>query len=226
MALGMVVLGALFSLVTATGRATARTSDRVDASQRGRTVMGSVIQQLRSSVCLPVTVPVPGYVQPYVVATPTTITWYSNIDSNPAVDQDGDGDPTYDPQQRRLTYVPMAGATPSRLVEERWNARPPIAAGTPASQTRTILTHLEPVSGTGPFSYGAYTADPADKEPSPFVPGVLERIVRVDVGFRVRPTSGNLESRRATTLRSSAYARVIDRTVDTANPFPTYGCTT
>lgn len=222
--LGMIVLGALFSLVTASSRATKRTSDRVDASQRGRSAMSTVIQELRASTCLPGTTE-GTYVRPFTVATPTTVTWYANLDNDPQTDRDGDGDPTYEPQQRRLTYVPEAGATPSRLVEERWSARPPIAAGTPPSMSRTLLTHLEPTSGTGVFSYGAY-ANGTDRSPGPFVPGDLTRVVRVDVDFRVRPTSPSVAQETSAALSSSAYARVINRTTSTAFPYPTYGCTT
>jgi len=222
--LGMIVLGALFSLVGASGRAMKRTSDRVDASQRGRAAMESTIQQLRASTCLPGSTE-GSYVRPFLDATPTSVTWYANLDDDPQADADGDGDPTYDPKQRRLTYVPATGSTPSKLVEDRWSSRPPVATGTAPTSSRVLLTDLEPVSGSGVFAYGAY-ASGTDTSPSGYVPGDLNRVVRVDVAFVVRPTSASREPATNTSLRSAAYARVINRTTSTAFPYPTYGCTT
>lgn len=229
MTLGMLVLGGLFSLVTAAGHSTKRTSDRVDAAQRGRIAMESTIQPLRASVCLP------GDVRPFVAASPTSVTWYANLDAEPyesgtavppgtktAADPNGDGDPTYDPARRRLTYLPASGTTPSQLVEDVWTD----PAGTGIPKSRILLTDLEPLAGrTGIFAYGAYS-DGAGTKLDPFVPGDLKRIVRVEVSFIVKPTSPSNDARVTTTLRNSVFARVVNRNVSPLAPLPTYGCTT
>lgn len=228
MLLGTLVLGGLLELVTTSERASKRVSDRVEATQRGRTAMEQVTQELRAMVCLPTPASGADTPPPIVEADATHVKWYSNLDASATVDENGDGDTAYDPEQRQLRIVGSAPATVS-LVEDRWTGALPVTAGSPATSTRTVIDVLDPSTDAGvdvPYlSYSGLATDgvtyvtlmPAEIAASP------GRVVRVDVAFRALPTRAGTTAtgrRPGVDLRTSIYARQVNRN---ANP-PIYGC--
>jgi prepilin-type N-terminal cleavage/methylation domain-containing protein len=228
MLLGTIVLGGLLGLVTTSERASKRVSDRVEAAQRGRTAMERVTQELRATVCLPTPASGAETPPPIVEADATHVKWYANLDASATVDENGDGDTAYDPQQRQLRIVGTAPSTVA-LVEDRWTGALPIAAGTAASSTRTLIDNLVPSTDAGVavpyFTYSGLAADgvsyqaltPAEITAAP------GRIVRVDVAFRALPTRADTTTagrRPGADMRTSVYARQVNRN---ANP-PIYGC--
>ena len=114
--IGMIVIMAAFMLLDRAVSGSAQIADREDASQRGRVAMEEITQRLRSEVCL-------GDSQPIVSGTDTSITFYTNLSSNPN-----------SAQKRTLRYV----AGEKRLYEDIYTGTGTFPALTfPASPNTT-----------------------------------------------------------------------------------------
>jgi Tfp pilus assembly protein PilW len=218
MGIAMIVLSAAGRLIVVTQASNARIEGRVDASQRGRTAIEAMTQELRAMVCLP------DQTAPVVSATPDSITWYADLDANT----------TFNQEQRRLTAVRDASGNLTSIVEERWiGVTPP--TNTAANRKRTLITNIkdkrdpsnnnaiEPV-----FSYYAYP-DGAATTPTTQLAGTvlaadLRKIVRVDIAFRaLASTRNNIDSKQAADFEDSVYARTVRR--DNGGNQPTFDCT-
>lgn len=229
MLLGTIVLGGLLGLVTTSERAGKRVSDRVDAAQRGRTGMEQISQALRAMVCLPAPASGAAVPTPIVEADATRVKWYANLDRSATADANGDGDPTYDPQQRQLRIV---GTPPAKVsvVEDRWTGALPVPGTTAASSSRVVIDGIVPSTDDGVtvpyFAYYGLASDGVAYEaltPAQITaaPG---RVVRIDVSFRALPSSKTqattVSQRPGADMRTSVYARQVNRS---ATP-PIYGC--
>lgn len=225
MMLGLVILGTAFGLITTSGNATKKISDRVDSAQRGRTALERMTQQLRATVCVPTGTPVT-YLKPFVAATATSVTWYANLDGDARTDspQSADGDPSFDPQQRRLSY----SAAARTIVEDRWAQAVPIVPATTApTSTKVLLTDVDPLPGVDVFRYLGYQ-DAVAAEPvvlPPLTSSDLGRVVGVNLSFIARPSTPSVSKVTSAVMQGSVYARTINRNTDTtSSPYPTYAC--
>jgi prepilin-type N-terminal cleavage/methylation domain-containing protein len=229
MVLGTIVLGGLLGLVTTSERAGKRVSDRVDAAQRGRNGMEQMSQALRAMVCLPSPATGGAAPTPIVEADATHIKWYANLDQSATVDANGDGDATYDPQQRQLRIAGTAPATAS-VVEDRWTGTLPVSASTAATSSRVVIDNIAPSADAGaavPYFryYGlASNGTSYDELTAAQIAAAPGRVVRIDLAFRALPSSRTqataVGQRPGADMRTSVYARQVNRS---ANP-PTYGC--
>jgi prepilin-type N-terminal cleavage/methylation domain-containing protein len=233
MLLGTIVLGGLLGLVTSSEQASKRVTDRIDASQRGRTAMEQIGQELRAMVCLPSPPSGGSAPAPVVEGDATHVKWYANLDNaatneNGVGDANGDGDPTYDPQQRQLRIVGTPPGT-VRVLEDRWTGPLPVAAGVAPSSTRLVLDGIAPATdGAATVPYLAYFGLRSDGTYETLAPADIAadpaRVVRIDVAFRALPSSRTQATtvgrRPGADLRTSVYARQVNRS---ATP-PIYGC--
>jgi len=230
MTLSLVVLGGLMTLVVATTRATGRVTDRVDASQRGRVAMTLITQQLRPMVCLPVA---GGAQRPVLEGTDTQVTWYANLDEDPAVDDDdrdgvadvagvGDADGSFDPEKRRLTFDATAGT----IVQSRWSGPLPVAdTATPTTQ-RQLLAGVRQ-TGTTPFlRYYAYASSSATVPtllPTPLSDADRQRVARVDVAYTADSAPARSE-RVSAPMEGTVFLRAVSRPAPPAPDLPIFSC--
>jgi len=219
MVLGLLVTGALFSVIVSAERATKRVGDRVDATQRGRTAISRMTQELRAMVCLPDTA-----TRPIVEGTDTQVTWYSNLDSDAAIDADGDGDPTFDPAMRRLEIA--SAPSGQAIVESRWDGALPVVAGTPPDRQSSLVAGVEPLESTPVFRFYGYADASATVPtllPTPLSADDLSRVAQIDVAFVTAATSTGADPRGNVVMRSSVYARTIRRS---STATPVFECST
>jgi type II secretory pathway pseudopilin PulG len=198
MVVGLIVLGAAFVLV---GRATAlqsRTQDRVDAHQRGRAALETMVSELRSGTCA-LTADGTSY-PPIIAGDGTRVVFYANTAGPNAL-----------PQRRELSY----DATTHQIWEDVYQLQSPatdttgrkgqvVVSPLPARQShRLVLDNVYPRdAGTPMFTYWSYrlkqlTAPPNDtyaatdelaQLPAPITTtDDAVRVVQVRMAIRVRP---------------------------------------
>ena len=120
MGIGLIVLLAAFMLLDRAVSGSTRLADRQEAVQRGRLTMELITRQLRSQVCL-------GQAQPILAGDDNSVTFYSNLSSNPN-----------SAQKRSLRYV----AAEKRLYEDVDNGTgtfPSLTVPAAPSQSREML---------------------------------------------------------------------------------------
>jgi type II secretory pathway pseudopilin PulG len=188
-AIGMVVLLALFGLVDVTQTGSSRVTQRVDASQRGRTAMEQMTQALRSVVCAKA----PADASPGVIAVgeDQQVQVYTAIQGVTP----GQAAPNaLEPELREYRFDPAG----DRLVETAWKG-----AGTLPNLTfpdeprrRSVLTHVAAPSGGAVFSYFAF-GDDGRIDPTPLATPLSDadrpRVARIGVRFVSRPSDGSAE---------------------------------
>lgn len=195
--IGLVVLFAALTITEVGAKSASRTSDRAEVTQRSRTAMNQIVQGLRSQVCFDGTTP------PIATGTADSVTYYAQVAN----------DPTFTPEQRTLTFNSAANT----IVE---TITPPSGP----TRSRTLATNVEragtvPV-GTTPFLQyytfdGAAPVTPpldASLTSDPIPANSVRKVIRVDVAFRTRPTSGRLDDARKVDLEGTVYTRNSDFT--------------
>ncbi len=209
MTVGMIVVLATFGIVDVSLRSNTRVLDRVDSIQRGRIAMELMTQQLRSQVCLGEGIPA------IVAAQDNTVTFHADL-----------GDAGFNPEKRRLTFVPGVAGSSGRITEERF-----AGAGTPPAvtfsaspyYTRTLADGVALVPSTPFLRYFAFTPDPVT--PDALLPtgatglGVVDRArtVKVAVAYRAVPTHKLNKSVEAT-FENYVYVRTADPTDPERSP--------
>jgi len=197
LAIGMVVLFAIFGLLDYTVSAQHKVEDRVDAVQRGRNAMEVITQQLRSQICLG-----PGY-PAITTADGNGLTFYTDL-----------GGDTPKLQRRTIAFNSATGA----VTETDWNMTGTIPTAPTFTLARTVnlATNLVAV-GTTPFlRYYAFTPNPVTPNMLLTSPGSLSdseeaRVVKIGVSFVARPTrGGNLTNQVPTTFQNEVYVRTSD----------------
>jgi type II secretory pathway pseudopilin PulG len=202
MLIGIVVLGAIMGLTEVAGRASGRTSDRVEVAQRARLAMERITRQLRSQVCLDSTT------YPILSGTDDSITFHADYDSVPL----------FRPQKRVLTYDPAGTGKLTEVVyDSTTSTGPPWAF--PGSPTRTfdVATHVGRI-GTTPFLryYAPDSTTPmttplsTNTSTNPLPANSVARVVRIEVAFEVLPESGYQDAERRTGLRNQVFLRNSD----------------
>jgi type II secretory pathway pseudopilin PulG len=230
MIIGIAVLGAALTLLEVGANSSTRTTDRVDATQRGRNVMIQVQRRLRSQVCLDDATP------PISFGDGNTIKYYTDTDSAP----------DFRPQWHWLWYDGTYKGGRGAIRESVYTADQAASQGPPFTFTGTprdrVLVEDVALNGSTPFlSYYAFdnTGTPTDESASPLATPLstditsdvlpansMAKVVRVDVSFRVlpgrtssatgAPTGNQNDAARDAVFTTSAYARNTDYTDTTA----------
>jgi type II secretory pathway pseudopilin PulG len=213
--LGIVVLFAAGGLIQVAAQSERRTSDRVQAVQRGRLVLDLMTQQLRSLVCL-------GRGQPAVLsAGPDEVVFVASLAAAPAAS----GQLQLD--QRTLRFEPAAGEPDvGRIVEEvrpGTGVPPAVTFATQPSRTRVLVQRVSRVAPGAPvFRYHRYdtaaTAALVELAP-PVALADRERMVRIDVAFDSHP-----DAREDARLKTTYADQVFLRTSDPSDPTRTFQC--
>ena len=196
MAVGMVVIFAIFGLLDYSVSAQRKVEDRVDAVARGRNAMETITQQLRSQICLG-----PGY--PAITsADSNSVTFFTDL-----------GGDTPKLQRRTITFNPSTGT----VTETDWNMSGSIPASPTYTLARTVnlATNLVGVANTGFFRYYAFTQNPVTPDRQltslPLVESDRAQVVKIGVSFVARPTrGGNLTNQVPTTFQNDVYVRTSD----------------
>jgi len=204
--IGGILLMALMAMVDASQGASDRIVQRVDSSQRGRVAMEQITQALRSQVCIkddPA-------LSPIADGRTTSLAFYAAVPRKVA----GQVNPTAFAPERRELRLESDG----RIVEE-------VRAGVGSypemnfptvTRARAILTNAAPLSAGKPiFTYWALKPDGTVSDlplATPLSADDRESVVRVDIGFVARPTSGARTRGTSTAFESSVSVRLPTRT--------------
>lgn len=98
-----------------------------------------------------------------------------------------------------------------------------------APRTRTLLTDVGRLDSQPVFLYYSFDGSGELTTPldgtlaTPIATNSTARVVRVDVAFEARPSSGNAEQSRRSGLRTSVYLRNTDHSGDDAEAERTWG---
>ena len=215
MTVGTVVMLAAFGLVDSGSAASKRVTDRVEATQIGRSAMEEVMQDLRSAVC--VWQGGTTYLKPFAdVSNATQVTFYRQLYGSPSGASDPGRTGTVAPQKVVLAV------TGGKLVETIYNPAGdgPLGTPTPApwtwptiSATHGLAANVQPVSaGADYFTYYAYPTGAAAPTGATALSlgggnvaaADLPRIVKVRVQFLFGPL-------RATTNGTDHYVSLSDQ---------------
>jgi prepilin-type N-terminal cleavage/methylation domain-containing protein len=206
--IGLIVIGAAYTILVAATPLSARTQDRVDAYQRGRLAMDVMASELRSQVCLPNT---SGNIIPPIIPTSSTaneVWFYSNTGNISAL------------AQKRRIYL-----SGNALKEDVWQGTGTLAAPTFAvnpTSTRTLISPVGLVSGVPLFSYYGFDSNlPASVNQllsAPVSAADSQKVVQVDISFIARPSNATAASPRDTTFQESVFFRTADPTDPAKGP--------
>ncbi len=224
MALGLIILTAVLSLVDTAQHSTNTSTQRADATQRGRTAMNQMIQGLRSQVCLKKDA---ASAQTTVTsATDTSVTFFTNIGRPDTANQ---GLPkAFAPQLR--TYSFSAG----KFIEQTSDSVLVSGAYTfPAvTRTRTLLTDSAQAYIDGKavpvFRYFAYKTDGSldtVQLPTPVPDADLPRIAQISVAFVAKPTDRTSNSAVQVAFTDDVTLRLLFPAPKTAVQNRTVACT-
>lgn len=213
--IGLIVLMAAFMLLDRAVTGSAQIADREDASQRGRVAMEEITQRLRSEVCL-------GDAQPIVAGTDSSVTFYTNLSSNPSA-----------AQKRTLRYV----AAEKRLYEDIYTGTGTFPALTFPATPNTTRELVRPIvqatkkSGSTTttlpfFSYWRYTANTTTgaltQLATPLSATDAPDVVMVSVAFRALPIrkveQTSDDAAFGSTFEGQAYVRIADPTNPSEGP--------
>jgi prepilin-type N-terminal cleavage/methylation domain-containing protein len=209
LAVGSVLLLAIFGALDYSVKANGKVQDRVDSAQRGRAAMELVTQQLRSQICLG-----PGY--PAIPVTPasdgSTITFFTDL-----------GGDTPKLQRRTITY------SNGTLFETDYNVTgtiPTAPTFTLARSNWVLADHLALVPNTPFFRYYAFTQNPVTPNqwlnttgPSyPLADADKPSVVKVSISFLANPLRGPGTAGTGNISLSTFQNDVYVRTSDASDP--------
>jgi hypothetical protein len=216
--IGFVVIAGTLGLLESTMRLSGGVMAKTDAMQRGRLAMDRVTQQLRSQVCLDLTVPAID-----TGATADSVTFYSDF-SGFDVTPKG-------PTKRTLSFDAATGdiiesvITPPEIFPGpyTYNTAPnkSIVFENASRQTKVVAG----VTTTVPFlSYYAYetTGTPPQLRTSqvltpPLTAAQAARVARIDIAFAARPT-GARDGKDATDIEDQITVRHADPNLTVPDP--------
>jgi hypothetical protein len=163
--------------------------------------MDRIERQLRSQVCLDGTTP------PIIVGDANSVTFYSDYD---AVD-------SFKPEKRRLTFSATGNGSIVEEIYDTTSTQAPWSFPATPTTTRTLITHVG-LDGTTPF-LRYYSRDVAgalatplstNTTSRPLATNSIAKVVRIDIAFETRPTSGRTGPERRSRLSSSVVLRNVD----------------
>jgi prepilin-type N-terminal cleavage/methylation domain-containing protein len=182
MASGLIVASALFTIFDVTLRQTTRTFSRIDATQRARTVLERISNEMHSACVANRTTPIVHQQAPLIESTTTSVYFWSGFGNAVAVT----------PVMRRITF----DSSTSKLTESVY---PVVSGDTPntwvpsttASSTQTLLTNVAQSPGTNVFQYFASSAAGQTTLTAPLNELESETTTEVRITLVVKPTGGH-----------------------------------
>jgi hypothetical protein len=206
--LGVVIILGALQLMDFTVKSSRKTTDRVEAVQKGRMVVETMSRQLRSQVCVSANDP------SLIEGTADRVVWHGSLSSAPT--QSG----KLDLQRRVLEFVP-SGSDPNRgnIVEQvsPVTATTPVITYGPMSSDRVLAQDVARVSAGAPiFTFHKYDKDNSPtllELPRPVPAGDRALVVRVDFAFHAYP-----EQRTSDRLRTVFEGQAFVRTADPTDP--------
>lgn len=191
--IGAVVMLAAFGLLDSTIGAFGSAQDRTDVASRGRLAMDSVIQRLRSPICLDA-----NGTSAVISADSTSISFWS--DTTGSDFRTGNAQPVV----RELSIS-------NGVLTERTRA----TVGGAVTRERPVATGLTQIGTTAYFRYwklSASTTPPRQANVALTVPVAaadLASVARISVSFTVNPRSGG-DAKHAAQFQNDVYIRAID----------------
>ena len=230
MVIGLIVSGATFTLVQTVMVRTGDIAARVDTTQRSRAAMDFITRQLRSQVCVQATTPLMADERLVFAATPTSITFFSDLGD----ESFRTGNTPGPPELRSLSLLS------GKLVENRYvgvqnlntDANPTYNySGYPNSptQTRVLVDDVSTVETTSTgqplifryFQFGAPVgtsgARPDLGWPTP-ADAPTSLIARIEISYRANRSRGKATDRGSTVLENSVFVRNADPNATTPKP--------
>lgn len=205
---GLIVVFAALLLMDNATSLSKRTYAQVDATQRGRLAMDTMVRELGSQVCLS------AGISPLVSADDNQITFYVNLSGPDAV-----------PQKHQLSYET------NNIVLRKW-----VGTGTPpaitwpgtATSTQTILENVGR-SGTAPglpiFRYYAYDNAAAIPGPTQLMSATplsatnLPKVTKIEINAVAKPSNDfTANAKGSAQFRDSVYVRSVDPSDPTKGP--------
>lgn len=174
---GLVVMAGLTILVIVTLHTQARVSARTDATQRGRTVMTRIVDQLHSACIAPKVAPI------HEGSTPTTLK-FVHASGGAAV------------PVPVLSEIRLSGTTLTQTDYAYTSGNPPAWSFDLAKPaTRSLMTHVSQISSTQPvFTYYESANGGVSSAPLTALPTLgstnASRTIFVKVAFKAAPTGG------------------------------------
>ena len=202
LAVGSILLLAIFGALDFSVKADSRVQDRVDSTQRGRAAMELITRQLRSQICLG-----PGYpaIPSGITSDGNSITFYTDL-----------GGDTPKLQRRTITY---SGGT---VFETDYNVAgtiPTAPTFTLARQNWVLAERLNLVANVPFFRYYAFTPNPVTpnqwlNSTSPFTLADADkpRVVKVSISFAADRlgVSRSMNNLALSTFQNDIYVRTSD----------------
>jgi type II secretory pathway pseudopilin PulG len=221
MTLGLIVLTGLMALVQTAQRSMTNSTERADATQRGRLAIEQIVQGLRSQVCLKKDAASPQTT--IYSATPTSVSFFANIGAPDAANAGLPKD--FAPQLRTYTF---AGGT----ITEETSDGVPAAGGTytfpTVTRTRQLVTNAAQAGSIPVFNYYGYKTDGSiDDLPlnaTPFSVADLPKVAKIDVDFVVKPTDNTANTSVQTEFKDSVTLRLLFPAPKTAVQNRTVAC--
>ena len=215
--IGFVVIAGTLGLLESTMRLSGSVMAKTDAMQRGRLAMDRVTQQLRSQVCLDLTVPAID-----TGATADSVTFYSDFS--------GDG-PAKGPTKNTLSFDAATGdiidsiikpvgaypgpytydSTPVKsVVFENAARQTTVVSGTPTT-VPFLSYYAYETTGTPPVLRTTQVLNP------PLTAAQAARVARIDIAFAARPT-GAKDGKNATDIEDQITVRHADPNLTVPDP--------
>lgn len=203
LAVGMVVLLAIFGLLDFSIRAQAETVDRVEALQRGRLGMEVMTQQIRAQQCLGTGRP------PIVAANGSSLEFYAGL---------ADAGAEFQQVERRALFFREVADGKGDVVERVFVGQgrlpDPVFPENPTRE-RVLVSDVAPTESTPLFEYFAFDeANPGQMTPplaTPLEEADRHRVVQIGISFRARIERGGAdEEARDTVLQNRVFVRTAD----------------
>jgi prepilin-type N-terminal cleavage/methylation domain-containing protein len=212
MAVGSVVLMAIFLVIDTLVVQSARVQDRVDNVQRGRAAMENMTQSLRSQVCLGAGIPA------ITQADDNSVTYYADL-----------GDENFTPNKYRLVYDSATnGGTITEYTYVGTGTPPNVTFPNNPTRQRTLITNTTRYTDPSTsqivpiFRYYAFSPQPVtptqlqtaplDGNPNSTAANAAARTVKVSISFTANP------SRQTNKTQSLFQNYVYVRTSDPTDP--------
>ena len=199
LAVGSILLLAIFGALDYSVKANGKVEDRVDSSQRGRAFMELLTQQIRSQICLG-----PGYspIPAGITTDGSSMTFYTDL-----------GGDTPRIQRRTITY---SNGTVFETDYDVTGTIPTAPTFTLVRQNYVLGTNLALVSGVPFFKYYAFTANPVTPNlllGTPLLDSDKPRVVKVGISFISQSTRKNgstVNTGTFSTFQNDVYVRTSD----------------
>jgi len=198
MAAGLVVSGALFTILDVTLRQTTRTFSRIDATQRARTALETIGNEMRSACVENRVVPI------HEGSTGNSVSFWSAYGNGVSLT----------PEKHTIAY----NSAPGTLTDTTYPVDPVNGgfapnwqASTTPTLTKTLLTNVAQSGSTPVFQY--FSLEPGAPSPLPAAPldePNSERTVEVRMTLVVKPAGGTQQNTNLTpnTVTNSAVLRL------------------